>query len=97
MEILITDINLKGNPISDRRLLKLIDQCRTKQIIDYVKQHCPKTSTPKDSEAAKGKNRKKKQSSEEEEENINVEYQYSITVKPSLPDFKVNNILKSFF
>lgn len=27
------------NPIADKRLLKLIQQCRTKQILDYVKQH----------------------------------------------------------
>lgn len=33
---------MKDNPISDRRLLKLIEQCRTKQILDYVKQHCPR-------------------------------------------------------
>lgn len=27
------------NPVADKRLLKLIQQCRTKQILDYVKQH----------------------------------------------------------
>ncbi|EFA05368.1 leucine-rich repeat-containing protein 47 [Tribolium castaneum] len=40
-------LGLKNNPISDRRLLKLIDQCRTKQIIDYVKAHSPKTVVQK--------------------------------------------------
>lgn len=35
----IKDILLKGNPIADKRLLKLINQCGTKQIVDYVKQH----------------------------------------------------------
>lgn len=60
------DINLKGNPISDRRLLKLIDQCRTKQILDYVKQHCPKevlNNTSGDSK--KGKKSKGKDTSEQ--------------------------------
>lgn len=33
------DLHLIGNPISDKRLLKLIEQCRTKQVVDYVKQH----------------------------------------------------------
>nr|XP_022902944.1 leucine-rich repeat-containing protein 47-like [Onthophagus taurus] len=39
----IKEIQLKSNPISDRRLQKLIDQCRTKQILDYVKQHSERT------------------------------------------------------
>lgn len=32
------------NPITDKRLLKLIQQCRTKQILDYVRQHGEKRS-----------------------------------------------------
>lgn len=35
----LKDLLLKGNPIADKRLLKLINQCGTKQIVDYVKQH----------------------------------------------------------
>lgn len=35
----VTDINLKENPLSDKRLFKLVEQCRTKQIQDYVKNH----------------------------------------------------------
>lgn len=35
----VVDLHLTGNPISDKRLLKLIEQCRTKQVVDYVKQH----------------------------------------------------------
>lgn len=35
----LKDLLLKGNPISDKRLLKLINQCGTKQIVDYVKQN----------------------------------------------------------
>lgn len=33
---------LKGNKLSDRRLTKLINQCSTKQVLDYVKSHCPR-------------------------------------------------------
>lgn len=35
----LKDLLLKGNPIADKRLLKLINQCGTKQVVDYVKQH----------------------------------------------------------
>lgn len=42
----IKDLNLKDNPISDRRLLKLMSQGHTKKIIDYVKQHCVTTTSP---------------------------------------------------
>lgn len=80
---------MKGNPISDRRLLKLIDQCRTKQIIDYIKQHCPKTSSVDENNVPKGKTRKKKQGDDTEDDDIQVEYKYNITIRASLPDFKV--------
>ncbi|KRT82787.1 hypothetical protein AMK59_3514 [Oryctes borbonicus] len=40
----LKDVRLKQNPVSDRRLLKLIDQCHTKQILDYVKQHCTRST-----------------------------------------------------
>lgn len=39
------DINLKGNKLNDNRLLKLVDQCRSKQIIEYIRQTCPKASS----------------------------------------------------
>lgn len=32
-------MELVENPISDKRLLKLIQQCRTKQVLDYVKKN----------------------------------------------------------
>uniref|UniRef100_A0A182MXZ5 B3/B4 tRNA-binding domain-containing protein n=1 Tax=Anopheles dirus TaxID=7168 RepID=A0A182MXZ5_9DIPT len=32
----LKEINLKGNPLKDKRLLKLVDQCRSKQVLDYV-------------------------------------------------------------
>lgn len=38
-----TELNLKGNKLTDKRLMKLVDQCRTKQVLDYVRDHCPKT------------------------------------------------------
>lgn len=83
------ELNLKANPISDRRLLKLIDQCRTKQVLDYVKQHCVKTIVNEDG-GNKGKNRKKTKSKEtDEEDNDSTNYKYSINVKNYNEDFKV--------
>jgi hypothetical protein len=43
----LKDVNLKGNKLSDRRLLKLVDQNKAKQIMDYIKAHCPKTVVEK--------------------------------------------------
>ncbi|XP_067130399.1 leucine-rich repeat-containing protein 47-like [Centruroides vittatus] len=38
----LKELNLKGNCIKDRRLGKLVDQCHTKQVLEYVRSHCPK-------------------------------------------------------
>lgn len=46
----IADLELINNPVADKRLLKLIQQCRTKQVLDYVKQHGE--DAPKSSDAA---------------------------------------------
>uniref|UniRef100_A0A2M4AAZ3 Putative leucine-rich repeat-containing protein 47 n=1 Tax=Anopheles triannulatus TaxID=58253 RepID=A0A2M4AAZ3_9DIPT len=35
----LKEINLKGNPLKDKRLLKLVDQCRSKQVLDYVEKN----------------------------------------------------------
>lgn len=77
------------NPITDRRLLKLIDQCRTKQVVDYVKQHCPKTSNPGEQKVPA---RKKKQSEDTDEEDSSKDYKYVISIKPSNEEFKVSNL-----
>ncbi|XP_060532936.1 leucine-rich repeat-containing protein 47-like isoform X2 [Cylas formicarius] len=92
----LKELNLKSNPITDRRLFKLIEQCRTKQIIDYVKQHCSKTTPVQVTGANKSKKGKVKQKSESEnEEDNNSSCKYCITVKPANNDFKIvihNNV-----
>lgn len=35
----LKEINLKENPLKDKRLKKLVDQCRSKQVLDYVEKH----------------------------------------------------------
>lgn len=62
-----------GNPVADKRLLKLIQQCRTKQVLDYVKQHgedAPKSNgnvANNTSVTKKSKSKKSKTTSESNE------------------------------
>lgn len=39
----LREVNFKDNPIIDKKLLKIINQGRLKQIFDYLKQNCPVT------------------------------------------------------
>lgn len=41
----LRDLNLKGNKLKDKRLHKLVEQCHAKQILDYVRTHCPKANS----------------------------------------------------
>ncbi|XP_044260423.1 leucine-rich repeat-containing protein 47-like [Tribolium madens] len=67
-------LGLKNNPISDRRLLKLIDQCRTKQIIDYVKAHSPKTATKTEQKGATKPTKDSESDNDEYKHTIRVHY-----------------------
>ncbi|KAI1286734.1 Leucine-rich repeat-containing protein 47 [Halotydeus destructor] len=40
----LKDVLLAGNKLADRRLLKLVDQNKSKQVIDYIRANCPKGS-----------------------------------------------------
>ncbi|XP_076643623.1 leucine-rich repeat-containing protein 47 [Halictus rubicundus] len=62
----LKELYLKGNNLTDKRLSKLIDQCRTKQVIDYVRQHCPKTTNSAASNAKTKRGKKAQKSSESE-------------------------------
>lgn len=37
----LKEVDFKDNPIADKKLLKLINQGRSKQILDYVSKNCP--------------------------------------------------------
>ena len=58
----LTEIMLKGNTLSDKRLKKLVENERTlsRQVLDYIRQHCSKQSgaTGKGKKGKKGKNSK---------------------------------------
>ncbi|XP_045468806.1 leucine-rich repeat-containing protein 47-like isoform X2 [Harmonia axyridis] len=75
----LKELNVKQNPICDRRLLKLIDQCRTKQILDYVRQHGPKTARNVQGNSKKGK-KNHRISENADDISSNSEFKYKITV-----------------
>lgn len=50
---------MSDNPVADKRLLKLIQQCRTKQILEYVKQHGEEQQQPDATTQNQTKNSKK--------------------------------------
>lgn len=94
------DLDLSENPISDKRLLKLIQQCRTKQVLDYVKQHgedAPKSESSNgpagnQKSAAKSKKSKKSESSDEPKYNINVQRHTDETIQVIFFPFRKNLI-----
>lgn len=69
--------------------MKLIDQCRTKQVLDYVKQHSPKTDQDNVNTSSK-KGRKNQRTSECSEDNTAaLEYKYKIKVLHAKEDCAV--------
>lgn len=58
----LKEIRLKENKLRDRRLLKLVDQCHYKQVLEYIRSHCQKSSKEQSTEPsnAKGKQKGKK-------------------------------------
>lgn len=47
--------------------MKLVDQCRTKQILDYIREHCPKSEQTQQSSKGKGKKGKKQEDPQPED------------------------------
>ncbi|KAK4321436.1 hypothetical protein Pmani_007756 [Petrolisthes manimaculis] len=64
----LKDLDLKGNPLSDRRLKKLVesDRCIPRQVLDYIKQHCPLMKGEEGKKGKKGKGGKGKQKEKDE-------------------------------
>lgn len=63
----LKELNLKGNPLSDRRFKKLVEseRCLPRQVLDYIRQHCPRSSG-QDGKGKKGKGKKNKSKDEDE-------------------------------
>ncbi|XP_032691338.1 leucine-rich repeat-containing protein 47-like [Odontomachus brunneus] len=93
----LKEVNLKDNKLIDKRLLKLVNQCRSKQVLDYIKLHCPKCETS--TEVNKSKKGKKNQKLSESE-NINVVDDLThklkiLKVTDSTPVIKITNNIKN--
>ncbi|KAH9377172.1 hypothetical protein HPB48_017914 [Haemaphysalis longicornis] len=41
----LKEIQLKENPLSDKRLKKLVEQCHYKQVLEYIKSHGPRDTS----------------------------------------------------
>lgn len=75
----LKELLLLNNPITDNRLKKLIAQCSTKAVLDYVRNAGGKTKS-------KGKKGKKHISQNDEEENVNDKFVISVERSE---DFKI--------
>lgn len=91
------EVNLKGNKLIDKRLLKLVNQCHSKQILDYVKLHCPRCELSTEvNKSKKGKKSKKLSESESTNEVDNLTHKLRIfKVADSTPVIKVTNDVKT--
>lgn len=97
---------MKGNKLNDNRLLKLVDQCRSKQIIDYIRQNCPKAGSAEQNSSGKisKKNVKKQQQrkneqredgdSEDRAESL-CDMMQVLHFKDETPNIKINDSIKN--
>ncbi|TGZ54122.1 Leucine-rich repeat-containing protein 47 [Temnothorax longispinosus] len=92
----LKEVYLKGNKLSDRRLTKLINQCSTKQVLDYVKLHCPRSesSTTEVNTSKKGKRGQKVSESESVVESLTHKLRV-LKVVDDVPVIKLMENVKS--
>lgn len=76
--------------------MKLVNQCRTKQVLDYVRLHCPRTA-PSTAEVDKSKQRKKSQKfSESEDTTDEMSHKLRVLkVTDDTPVIKITEHIKS--
>ncbi|KAK6636570.1 hypothetical protein RUM43_010232 [Polyplax serrata] len=82
----LKDVNLQSNPLADKKLAKIILQGKSKQVLDYVRVHCPKeNSTSGGTKEKKGKTKGKGKQSQEEQETVdsNIPCKHKIVVLKS--------------
>ncbi|KAG7164722.1 Leucine-rich repeat-containing protein 47-like, partial [Homarus americanus] len=92
------DLNLKGNPLNDRRFRKLVesDRCLPRQVIDYIRQHCPRSENSKGGAPGKGKKGKggKGKAKDEDEVDILCNELRVLSVKDTVPVVQVTTAAK---
>lgn len=87
-DLKLKEVNLKGNPVADRRLLKLIEQCRPKQVLDYVRQHGVRRGGDGAEKAKKTAGKKKGRKDSQGDEPVNggdESYRYKIVISKDEP------------
>lgn len=67
----LKEINLKGNPLADKRLGKMVVQCHSKQVLEYIRQHGKRDSG--NSKDSKGKKGQKKTNNSESATSLSAE------------------------
>ncbi|XP_042229818.1 leucine-rich repeat-containing protein 47-like isoform X1 [Homarus americanus] len=94
----LKDLNLKGNPLNDRRFRKLVesDRCLPRQVIDYIRQHCPRSENSKGGAPGKGKKGKggKGKAKDEDEVDILCNELRVLSVKDTVPVVQVTTAAK---
>lgn len=55
----LKEIQLRDNPLNDKRLKKLVEQCHYKQVLEYIKSHGPRDASAKGSGQDKSGSAKK--------------------------------------
>lgn len=87
----LKDLNLKGNPLDDRRFRKLVesDRCLPRQVIDYIRQHCPRSHDGKSGTSGKGK-RGKGSRGKNDEVGALCDELHVLSVKDSIPVVQVS-------
>ncbi|XP_059490080.1 leucine-rich repeat-containing protein 47-like [Neocloeon triangulifer] len=65
----LKEVLLKGNKLNDKRLMKMVDQCKPKQILEYIGKNCPKEKVESGG-GKKGKKGKGKQQSDNKEAEV---------------------------
>ncbi|XP_026730440.1 leucine-rich repeat-containing protein 47-like [Trichoplusia ni] len=91
----LKEINLKGNKFTDKRFMKLVDQCRTKQILDYIRDHCPKSDQAQPAGKGKGKKGKKEEPPPEDTESDLCHSMKILHVEDDILRVKINESLVS--
>ncbi|XP_065335566.1 leucine-rich repeat-containing protein 47-like [Cloeon dipterum] len=68
----LKDVMLKGNKLNDKRLMKMVEQCKPKQILEYISKNCPKEKVESGGGGGK-KGKKGKGKQQQSESNSNQE------------------------
>lgn len=75
--------------------MKLVDQCRTKQILDYIRDHCPKSDQAQPAGKGKGKKGKKEETPPEDTESDLCHSMKILHVEDDILRVKINESLVS--